>query len=166
MFQTFLTAALLCLLQVSTYELDSTIDSLVDFADTKEDEEFMIKTNDPKFMKLMRGYIHKDQLAWTNYTTKHLDEKMNKMKLNYLLQFKKAYPEENWKEFYKFIAKKENRITTYYQGQLKTTYEKLEAKLYTFTIKNIQESEGKEMSNHKAKFWIKSSLDLFNKYAE
>ena len=22
------------------------------------------------------------------------------------------------------------------------------------------------MSNHKAKFWIKSSLDLFNKYAE
>ena len=57
-------------------------------------------------------------------------------------------------------------MTTYYQDKLKKTYAELEEKLFKFTMKSIKKMEGKEMSEHKAKFWIKSSVDLFNKYAE
>ena len=91
---------------------------------------------------------------------------MNKLKITFLYQFKKDYPKENWRAFFKVAAMKENRITTYYQGRLNTTFNELEEKLYQFTLKSIKKIEGKEMSNHKAKFWMKSSIDLFNKYAE
>ena len=114
----------------------------------------------------MKEYLQKDRVAWANYTNKHLDTSMNKLKVTYLYQFKKQYPKEDWRAFFKVCAVKENRITTYYQGELNRTLEDLEGKLFKFTMKSINKIEGKEMTNHKAKFWIKSSLDLYNKYAQ
>ena len=91
---------------------------------------------------------------------------MNKMKIEYLYQFKKAHPDEDWRAFFKYISVKKTDITKYYQRQLNETYDLLEQKLFDFTKKQILKGEGATMSNIKAKFYIKTAVDLYNKYAQ
>ena len=61
-----------------------------------------------------------------NYTSNHLDKQMNKLKITLLYKFKKEYPKEDWKAFFKVAAIKKNRVTAYYTGKLERTYVDLE----------------------------------------
>ena len=71
---------------------------------------------------------------------------MNKMKIEYVRQFMKAHPDEDWRAFYKYVSNKKTDITMYYQRQLNKTYDVLEQKLFDFTKKQILKDEGATMS--------------------
>ena len=62
---------------------------------------------------------------------------MNKLKIQYLYRFKKEFPKEDWRAFFKVVAIKKNRVTAYYHGKLEKILLELEEKTFEYTTKSI-----------------------------
>ena len=81
-------------------------------------DEAQIATDDPQLKGLVTHVVKESFKAYVKFGVETLDEFMDEKRMQFLIAFKKAFPEEDFHPFNKFLMDKDDRISKYYKNQM------------------------------------------------